>query len=308
MAASRLIPGIPARDADPAATDADFAVPAASTTVSDADNAFGAGGVNHGLKRFSVIGSGNVATALALALARVGEVREIYSRDIAHACELAGRIGSGCRAIDSLDSLSPDSDLYLISVVDDAIPAIVAATSYIDSGVWVHTSGSTPMSVFEGYGSNRKWGVFYPLQTFSKQKNYDISVVPLLIEGCDSDTRSRLMALAESVSGDVKPVDSPDRMRLHIAAVFACNFVNYMWTLSDDILRPAGMDVTVLMPLLIETLDKIKMMSPLDGQTGPARRDDKAIMEKHCSRLDGERLEVYKMLSRLICERYNGHS
>lgn len=297
------------------------------------------------LKRFSIIGSGNVATALAIALSHVGDVREVFSRDIRHARVLADAINDGyrsgyasgqqvacaprnttvrnsvvsseppavCRAIDRLEELSVDSDFYLISVVDDAIPEIVAATSHITSGLWAHTSGSTPMSVLHtgrgdsGEGScTRRWGVFYPLQTFSKGKSYDMSRVPLLIEGCDVETEKRLTCLAESLSKDVKAVDSSGRMRLHVAAVFACNFVNYMWTLADDLLHQSGMDVTVLTPLLEETLAKLNVLSPEAGQTGPARRGDHEIMEKHCGMLDGEKLEVYRMLSRLINERYNG--
>ncbi len=261
------------------------------------------------LKRISIIGSGNVATSLALALSRVGDVVDVYSPTMAHARVLAEKIGGKCKALDRIEDLSRDSDLYLISIVDDAIPAVVKATSHIDSGLWVHTSGSTPMSVFQVSGclsQHRKWGVFYPLQTFSKGKSYDMSRVPLLIEGCDDATCERLMMLAHEISDDVKAVDSIGRMRLHIAAVFACNFVNYMWTLSDELLKDSDMDVTVLMPLLEETLAKVKVMSPDEGQTGPARRKDKAIMEKHCRMLSGEKLEVYQMLSRLICERYNG--
>lgn len=253
------------------------------------------------LKTCAVIGAGNVATHIAPALSRRLKVRQIYSRNLNNAQLLADNIG-GAAAIDSLDSLQADLDLYLVSVSDDVIADIVEATSELTSGIWAHTSGSVSASIFAG---KENYGVFYPLQTFSKAKVVDISKVPFFIEGNNPETSQLLFDLAESISDTVYYADSDRRKNLHIAAVFACNFANYMWKNADDLLRKEGLDVKVFRSLLQETLDKLEVMSPEDAQTGPARRGDVNIMNTHAAMLDTDKRELYQNLSNRIMKLYN---
>lgn len=257
---------------------------------------------NHNPKlKCTIIGAGNVATHLTKALSEVVDVSEIFSRNIINAQKLAGEIGG--RAIDDLSEISTDSDFYLISVVDDAIPWVLSQTRHVKSGIWAHTSGSTPMSVFNG--EKDRFGVLYPLQTFSKDKPVEISQVPLLIEGSSDEVTQWLLSLAAEMSTDVKTVDSIGRMRLHIAAVFACNFANFMWTQADEILQKSGLDIRVLTPLLNETLAKLHTLPPFEGQTGPARRGDFKVIEKHLELLSNSHREIYKYLSDKIFETYH---
>lgn len=251
----------------------------------------------------TIIGAGNVATHLAMALSRVVSIREIWSRNAENAAELAHRVGGSAVAVSRLDALTDGSDFYIVSVVDDAVGYVIDNTPHLTSGIWTHTSGSTPMSVFAGKKS--RYGVFYPLQTFSKQKAVDVADVPMLIEGCDEGVAERLMALASLMSRFVRAVDSDGRARLHIAAVFACNFVNYMWTIADEQLRKSSLTIDVLMPLLGETLDKLRVMSPYDAQTGPARRGDINIIDRHASMLDEDIASLYTQLSERILRLYN---
>lgn len=251
--------------------------------------------------KICLIGAGNVASHLARALSKVANIVQIYSHTIANATALASEIGKPGIAIDSLSKITADADFYIVSVKDDYIAYVAANTP--DAGIWAHTSGSIPMSVFDGYKT--AYGVFYPLQTFSKHVTLDISRVPFFIEGNDRDTACRLTELAKCISYIVEPADSERRGALHIAAVFACNFVNYMWTQADDLLQKQGLDISFMKPLLEETLNKINTVSPVDAQTGPARRGDYHIIENHISQLSGSQRDIYELLSGLILKRYN---
>lgn len=249
----------------------------------------------------AVIGAGNVASSLAPELSRYLDVRQIYSRDITNARALASAI-DGCEAISSLDALSSDIDFYLISVRDDAVANVVRATESIKQGLWAHTSGSVPADILSG---KEFYGVFYPLQTFSKGKSVNLREVPFFIEGNDEKSLNRLMKLAAFVSDKVYEADSDRRKKLHVAAVFACNFANLMWIEADRLLKDEGLAIDVFYPLLRETLSKLDKMSPLMAQTGPARRGDVGVIKKHLSMLDGDKAEIYKLLSENILKIYN---
>lgn len=245
-----------------------------------------------------------MATHLAATLASEIKVLQVYSRNLANAAELAEMVGA--EPIDSLVGLRADADFYLISVPDDHIAEVLDSTSAITCGIWAHTSGSVPIDIFVGRKNN--YGVFYPLQTFSKTKTVDVENVPLLIEANSSVVENELFELGKEICRDVRKVGSEQRRGLHVAAVFACNFVNYMWTQADMLMNDAGLDFSLLRPLLNETLDKLNDISPFDGQTGPARRGDFSTMKKHLSMLDADQAEVYNLLSNKIYKLYNSMS
>ena len=203
--------------------------------------------------RICLIGSGNVATHLGCALARSCDIIQIYSHNIVNAGRLAARIGVDSYT-DNLIEIRPDADFYLVSVKDDAIE-YVARCADVCSGVWAHTSGSVPMSIFAPY--KKHYGVFYPLQTFSRDLDVDVRQVPFFIEGSDVDTEQYLAEVAHTISDCVRPADSALRKKLHVAAVFACNFVNLMWIEADELLRESGLVIEFLRPMLQETLRKI---------------------------------------------------
>lgn len=219
-----------------------------------------------------------------------------------HAEELAQSLPGAPVAIDDADALDREADLYLMAVTDDSITEILDRTKDCP-GIWVHTSGSVDISVFEG--KRERYGVFYPLQTFSKDKAVNMNVVPMFIEASDREVENELIALASHVSGDVKPLDSEGRRRLHIAAVFACNFVNYMWVVADRELRRCGTDIRALAPLLRETVEKINTLSPLEAQTGPARRGDIKVMDSHMRMLHGGDAKLYELISQQIYNTYH---
>lgn len=248
-----------------------------------------------------VLGSGNVASALAPALERAGvRVRQVYSRTIDNARALADSL-AGAEAVDCLDNVCRDAALYLVSLTDSAIGPVAEAMTGT-GGLWCHTSGGIGVDVLACASDD--YGVFYPLQTFSKGRAVDMRQVPMFIEGVNRKAREELMELARRLSGRVFEADSQMRLRLHAAAVFACNFVNFMWTNADDILRAGGSDLSVLEPLIRETLAKAMAMSPREAQTGPARRGDTVVMQRHMAVMTPEQGEIYGFLTRSIIKEY----
>lgn len=201
----------------------------------------------------------------------------------------------------TLAELDTDADLTIISVTDTAIPSILEKLPEL-TGIVAHTSGSTGIEVFEKPGCNRfrRYGVFYPLQTFTKGKPLDYSKIPFFIEAVDEDTEEKLMQAAAMVSENVVIADSEKRRALHIASVFACNFANHLWTIADDYLRDHDLDFKLLLPLIKETCGKIKTLSPEKAQTGPAVRNDGLIISNHIETLkkeNNDNWQIYKMLS-----------
>ncbi|MDE5844562.1 MAG: DUF2520 domain-containing protein [Muribaculaceae bacterium] len=248
-----------------------------------------------------MLGSGNVAGHLAIVLDKIGDVVQVYSPTIDHATQLAGKLRNAT-PVSNANDITDNADFYIIAVKDDAIGELARKID-IDSGIWAHTSGSVPMSVFEGVKSH--YGVFYMLQTFNKYDDVDFKNLPILIEGNDAETENSLVSLALKISSEVKRTSSDDRAVIHRAAVFACNFSNYMWCIADDILKTKGFDLKLLEPLLNTTLKNALNSSPYNSQTGPARRGDRLVMEKHQTLLDRDQVEVYKLLSNQIFERFN---
>lgn len=248
------------------------------------------------------IGAGNVASHLAPALERsgAGRVVQVYSRSLSSARALASKL-KDASVTDEVADIIPDADIYIVSLVDHAVVDVLSRLPR-NNALWLHTSGSLPMSVLDGMSDNI--GVFYPLQTFSKGVEVDMSEVPLFIEGNTPEVAGRIRLMAEKVTPKVHYADGDLRKRMHIAAVFACNFTNYMFTVADDLLGRDGLSLEVLHPLLKETVRKALNGSPAQGQTGPAVRGDREVMEAHESMLDPELAEMYRMISGAI---YNRH-
>lgn len=253
-----------------------------------------------------MIGAGNVASSMAPALERSGRVRftAVYSRSLERAGELAGNLAAAVPVAD-MDSIPVDADLYLVAVKDDAIGSIVSMAPRVRPGaVWAHTSGSVDAAVFAPVTSS--YGVFYPLQTFSRGVSVDWRQIPVFVEGTDVRTLGMLRSLAGALSDRVYEADGAKRGKLHAAAVFACNFVNHLWAVADDILhREAGVDLSVLRPLIEETVRKSALVPPAQAQTGPAVRGDTGVMRLHMQMLSDRESALYKMLSQSIMDYYN---
>ncbi|MDE6265108.1 MAG: DUF2520 domain-containing protein [Paramuribaculum sp.] len=248
-----------------------------------------------------ILGSGNVASALAPVLDSAGyPVRQVFSRTVGNAQALAAMLPQAV-AVDTYDSIVRDAALYVVSLTDTSIPAVAEAMANT-GGLWVHTSGGVPACMLSP--ASAEYGVLYPLQTFSKGRTVDFSEVPLFIEGNSPETFAKIKDIAERISNYVSEADSAKRLRLHAAAVFACNFVNYLWSNADSILTAGGESLEVLYPLIKETLAKAMAISPYAAQTGPARRGDTAVTDRHATVMTPRQENLYRIIAGEIADTY----
>lgn len=247
-----------------------------------------------------LIGAGNLATNLGLALRDAGhEIVSVFSRTMASAQQLAALTGG--EATVDVDTLPKDADIFIVAVKDAVLESLIPQlTKGREGQLFVHTAGSMPMSLFEG--SAVRYGVFYPMQTFSKARRVSFSEIPLFLEASDETELGVLHALADSISNRVFELDSNKRKYLHLAAVFACNFANHCYALSAEVLEAQGIPFDVMLPLIDETARKVHTLHPLRAQTGPAVRYDENVIKMQAGLLAAhpELQELYEMLSRSI--------
>lgn len=246
-----------------------------------------------------IIGSGNVATHLSLALASLEgiEICQVYSPTEAHAEILAERLN--CDFVTDPTQIRKDADVYLFALKDQALETVIRAVP-ANNGLWLHTSGSMPMQVFAGY--TERYGVLYPLQTFSKSREISFLGIPLFIECHREEDKNCLEELARRLSGKVCELSSEKRRSLHLAAVFACNFTNHIYALAEEILAKEGLSRDYLFPLIDETAAKVHELPAQEAQTGPAIRYDENIINKHLGMLadDLDVQTLYRLLSQSI--------
>jgi predicted short-subunit dehydrogenase-like oxidoreductase (DUF2520 family) len=249
-----------------------------------------------------IIGSGNLATHLGLALKAKGvTIKEVYSKNIIHAQKLGDKLDAPSKS--NTADIYRNADIYFYVLKDSALQSFLNEIN-IPNGIHIHTSGGIPMNVFEKHVT--KFGVFYPLQTFSINKPVDFSTIPVCIEASDMEVQKELVALANLISPKYYILNSEKREKLHLAAVIASNFTNYMYDIAYTILKDADINFEIIHPLIIETAEKIKTMTPFEAQTGPAVRIDQKTIKKHLSLLRKNRdfRNIYRLLSKNIIKRH----
>lgn len=224
-----------------------------------------------------LFGAGRVASQLAPALVAAGhQIVFVWSRAPGPAQALAARL-PGTPALATLPAPLPPADVYLLAVPDAAVAALLAAVPWPTGALVAHLAGSLPLAVFEARPEVRG-GVFYPLQTFSPGRVIDWPAVPLCIEAAGAAAEATLLALARSLSPNVRLLASAQRLKLHVAAVFANNFTNHLLGIADALLAEAALPAELLAPLVRETVQKALANPPFAVQTGPAvRRDDPTL-------------------------------
>jgi len=245
------------------------------------------------IERIVMIGAGNLASQLAKALHQKGiQIQQVYSRKTESAKVLAEKIGA--QFTTDLNGIVPDADLYFIAVKDSAIPEILENLNLKNNPLIVHTAGSVSMSVLEDFSSN--YGVFYPLQTFSKTRDVDFETIPICIEASHPSVLMKLEQLAQKISRSVNQINSEERKSLHLAAVFVNNFVNHLYAIGAEILHDKKLDFDLLRPLIRETAEKIEQLTPFEAQTGPAKRNDQSIISAQLKMLN-DQAEFQKIYS-----------
>lgn len=249
-------------------------------------------------RKISIIGSGNVATNLAHAFDRAGhDILQVISANSERAKQLANCFGAYYG--NSISSVDLNADFIIICVNDESYFNVLEELPKGLKPIICHTSGPVSMEVISDYAPN--FGVFYPLQSLRKEKYIDFLDVPIFIEGNSTNVRENLMNLADTISNKISEVSSVEREKYHLAAVFANNFTNLMYTLSHKYLEDESLDFQNLIPIIKETANRLADDKPESWQTGPAKRGDTAIMQKHIDMLEDPRLkEIYKQLSDYI--------
>ena len=255
--------------------------------------------------RISFIGAGRVAYHLAKALGSQHQIVQICSRTFENAEWISLQVQA--QAISNFENINADIDLMIIAVSDQSIKSVIEQISpFLKDVCIVHTSGSTHLNVLAK--THDKCGVFYPLQTFSLEREIDWKNTPLFIEATNKKDLGNLLHLANSLSNKVYSYDSEQRLSLHLAAVFACNFSNYCYDMAKQIVDAKHVDFSLLYPLIQETANKALMNNPKDMQTGPAMRGDENIIQMHTNMLmQDQRADlksVYQLLSQQILERH----
>lgn len=243
-----------------------------------------------------IIGSGNVAFHICKAFQMHGiPVSQVFGRNPEALKELGEELG-----INVSDSKLADADLYIIAVSDSAV-AKVSAEIIKEDCLVAHTSGSLEKQVLQG---NYRKASFYPMQTFSRNRNLDYSRIPFLIEASNGQDQMLLENLARKISPNVSASTFEKRKYMHLTAVFACNFVNHLFARAKEISDKNEVPFSYFQPLIDETVEKLKHLDPKDAQTGPAVRNDTRVLEMHRQMLGGTHLEIYNLMNESIRKMY----
>lgn len=233
----------------------------------------------------TIVGTGKVASHLAMALEQKGHtILEVYGRDGQKAKKLAKNLYQA-EPQDHLDFSHSRATLFLVAVADDAVEMVAEEIVLPDEAVIAHTSGTVPMDVLEKTATEH-FGVFYPLQTFSSNSQVQWESVPILLDSASALATNTLEKIGKSLSRNVVPMSSEDRKQIHLAAVFANNFTNYILGAAERVLAEKQIDRRILEPLVNETVRKFLKQGAALSQTGPAMRGDQATIDAHLALLE----------------------
>lgn len=245
----------------------------------------------------TLLGAGNVGYHLAKKLHQEGHtIHQVFSRNSDRFANIYPTI---CQNVTTdLAHINAQADIYIIAVSDDAIKT-VAEQLNIQKKIVVHTSGASPMTQLQMHPNH---GIFYPLQTFTRNKPIDFSHLPICIDGSNEQVKNTLFHLAQTLTQSVYPLTDEQRQALHVAAVFANNFTNHLLAIADDICKTHEVPFEILKPLIRETFEKIQVQTPQNSQTGPAIRGDKKTIEKHLALLatQDRYAQLYQLLTQSI--------
>lgn len=241
-----------------------------------------------------LLGTGNVAEFLFGAFSESGKIQvvQVYN----HSLESLSRFADQVEITTSVENIK-DADIYLMAVKDDVIPELSGSLTN-KKGLVLHTSGAVSL---DALNSNSRRGVFYPLQTFSKNREVIQRNIPFCLETNVPEDLELLKNLAEDIKGTPYSVSSEQRKKLHLAAVFVCNFVNHLYAIGEQICKENALPFEILQPLIQETAEKILDTSPHESQTGPAKRNDSTTIKTHLDAIvEEENKAIYKLLTQAI--------
>ncbi len=254
--------------------------------------------------KVTIIGAGRVATHLGKRLFEQGiQIQEVFSRQKPKAQRLAEELHA--QALDELSNVQSSADLYLLAISDNAISEVAQALSFLpQSAIIVHTSGATPSTVLQPYFE--RFGIFYPLQSFSEGRQPDFTNLPICIHATLPEVLQTLEILARLISPKVYHLNDQDRAILHVAAVFVNNFSNHLFHIAEQMLEQEDLPFELLKPLILETAQKVQQQSPSQMQTGPASREDDLTLLRHLDYLSKfpEWQKLYENITKSIYPKF----
>jgi len=249
-----------------------------------------------------LLGAGNIASHLYKAFKTTNNIviKQWYNRTLDTITSYANEV----KITDDVSTLV-EADIYIIAVSDDSIKALSEQLPFQDRFV-VHTSGSVSIHHLD---KKHQRGVFYPLQSFSKNADIDFSTVPFCVEVLEKHNLELLKTLAETIGSVPYKINTEQRQTLHLSAVFINNFVNQLYRIAHEISDEKHINFDILKPLILETAKKVQNMSPYRAQTGPAKRNDKKTIKRHLKQLDNEHYKtIYELLTNSIQKTHLIHS
>lgn len=253
----------------------------------------------------TLVGAGNLAWHLAPALDNAGfAVREVYSRTVAPAAALTGRLYQAEVAA-SLDFSDSPSSVFILAVPNAALQQVVREIVLPDEATLVHVSGSQPLEVLEDAAAGQV-GVFYPLHTFSRTRRVDFAALPICIETRTEAAEKVLFNMARALTREVHKVSASQRLALHLSATVASDFTHHVLGVARQILQRNDLDFRWLHPLVVETVHMSLHPGPEAAQTGPASRGDLETLDKHFEFLSDQPhlAELYQQISQHILNTY----
>ncbi|MDR0971699.1 MAG: DUF2520 domain-containing protein [Bacteroidales bacterium] len=188
-------------------------------------------------------------------------------------------------------------DLIILAVKDNAIEESLQNMDNVE-GILVHCSGTKPMEVLSKRAKN--YGVIYPVYSLKKDNQLSFSLIPLCIEANSSESLRKIENLFTSLGNKIYFLSSQKRKHLHISAIFANNFTNYLYGIAKKQLEKEDIPFEILTPIIDQTIENIEKNNPFDIQTGPAKRKDYQIMEEHKKLLDENERRIYEIISKGI--------
>lgn len=244
-----------------------------------------------------ILGGGNLAFHLTNTLLKTPSINliQVYNRSLSKIKYLKGKT----LITSNIDELK-DADIYIVSVSDNAISELTSKL-VLKNKLVVHTSGAANITELQ---SNSRKGVFYPLQSFSKEKEINFKEVPFCLETAHKLDFELLKKIATLLGSNSYNINSEQRKKLHVAAVFVNNFVNHLYYLGNEICDENNIPFEILKPLIKETSNKIIDLQPFDAQTGPAIRKDSKTINKHLELLNENQQKIYSILTKSIIETY----
>lgn len=248
--------------------------------------------------RVAILGSGNMAFQLLQAFDKGGvKLNGLISRDLGKGRETLETTGAKCELVGGLHLGELEADIIILAIPESSIQKVLRMYEFNPDHILVHTSGAEPMRSLH----LEQVGVFYPLQTLTWGEYIDLSNVPILVEGSNIAVEEKLLELGRQVSSKVQVMSSDDRLRVHLAAVLACNFPNHLLERARQVLAVRDMNLDLLFPLIDETIRKMQKVGPRVAQTGPALRGDQQTLARHLDMIEDVALKkIYGLISQDI--------